>query len=96
MILMLTGKKRFISDIASVEGSKELFLTSNFSHHQITNELTHAMKTLSFSTLIFTSQPNLVIESGVYSALHTFCHYQITYTKLNRNIVCPPLFEILI
>ena len=36
--------------------------------------------------LIFTSQPNLVMESGVQSSLHPNCHYQITYAKFNLKI----------
>ena len=89
MVSMLSGK-RFINDITSVEGQKKIFLTSTFGHHLIINELTHAMKT-SFSILIVTSQPNLVIDSGIHFALHTSCHDQITYTKFNGNIVYPLL-----
>ena len=40
--------------------------------------------------LIFTNQPNLVIDSGVHPPLRTNCHHQILYCKLNLNIKFPP------
>ena len=43
--------------------------------------------------LIFTSQPNLVIESGVHSSLHANCHHQITYVKFKLNVIYPPPYE---
>ena len=36
--------------------------------------------------LIFTSQPNMVIESGVYSSLNSSCHHQIAFAKFNLKI----------
>ena len=35
---------------------------------------------------IFTSLPNLIIDSGVHSSLHPNCHYQIVYGKFNLKI----------
>ena len=46
--------------------------------------------------LIFTNQPNLVTESGVYPSLLLKCHYQIVFAKLNLNVEYPPLYERLI
>ena len=41
--------------------------------------------------LIFTDQPNLIIESGVSSSLHDQCHHQIVYGKLSvSNIALRP------
>ena len=41
--------------------------------------------------LIFTDQPNLIIESGVHPSLHEQCYYQIVYGKLPvSNIALPP------
>ena len=39
--------------------------------------------------LIFTSQPNLITESGVHSSLHSNCHHQIVLAKFNLHIVYP-------
>ena len=46
--------------------------------------------------LIFTNQPNLVIDSGVHPSIHTNCHDQIVYCKLNLNIKFPPSYESLV
>ena len=43
--------------------------------------------------LILTSQPDLVMESGVHSSLHPNCHHQITYAKFNLKIYYPPPYE---
>ena len=42
---------------------------------------------------MFTSQPNLVMESGVHSSVHSNCHHQITYAKFNLKIYYPPPYE---
>ena len=43
--------------------------------------------------LIFALQPNLVMESGIYSSLHSNCHHQIVFAKLNLSIFHPPPYE---
>ena len=43
--------------------------------------------------LIFTDQPNLVLESGTRSSLDSFCHHQITYCRFNFKIPPPPPFK---
>ena len=43
--------------------------------------------------MIFNSQPNLLRESGVHLSLHPSCHHQITFAKLNLDIVYPPPYE---
>ena len=40
--------------------------------------------------LIFTSQANLLIESGVHPFLHSNCHHQIIYSKFELQIFYPP------
>ena len=47
----------------------------------------------SYSNMIFTLQPNLVIESGVHSSLHPNSHHQITYSTFNLKIYYPPPYE---
>ena len=60
--------------------------------HQLISEPTHFMgDSKSCIDLIFTDQPNLVIESGVHQSLHEQCHHQIVYGKLSvSNIAKPP------
>ena len=42
---------------------------------------------------MFTSQPNLVMESGINSSLHKNCHHEIIYAKFNLKIYFPPPYE---
>ena len=58
------------NDSTDTEGSKIDILTSTFGFHQIINEATHILNNSSSCIdLIFTSQPNLVTESGVHSSV---------------------------
>ena len=84
----------FKGDKPSYEGSKIDAITSHFGLQQLINEPTHlVVDSSSFIDLIFTSQPNLVIESGVHSSLHPNCHHQVTYPKFNLKIHYPPPYE---
>ena len=50
-------------------------ITSTFRLQQIINEPTNIIGDFSSCVdLIFTSQPDLVMESGVHSSLHPNCH----------------------
>ena len=40
--------------------------------------------------LIFTSQPNLITESGVHPSLYPNSHHQIIFAKFNLEILFPP------
>ena len=46
--------------------------------------------------LIFTDQPNLIVDSGVQPSLHSICHHQVTYCKLNLSIEYPLPYERLV
>ena len=64
------------NDITSHEGSLIDAVTSYYGLHQLTQEPTHILNlSSSCIDLIFTSQPNLVMESGVHSSLHPNCHH---------------------
>ena len=83
------------NDINSYEGLKIDTITSQFGLEQLINEPTHlTANSSSCIDLIFTSQPNLVIESGVNSFLHPNRDHQIVFAKINLNICYPPLYEI--
>ena len=43
--------------------------------------------------LIFTSQPNLGVESGVHPSLHPKCHHQIAFAKFNLMISYPQSYS---
>ena len=84
----------FKGDKTTCEGSKIDGIAFTFGLQQIINELTHIIgDSSSCIDLIFTSQPSLVMESGVRSSLHPNCHHQITYAKFNLKIFYPPHYE---
>ena len=89
--LNIKSKNWYINDKTTTEGAKIKFVTSQFGLHQIINEPTHVLeKSSSCIDLIFTSQPNLVVDSGVHPSLHPNCHHQIVYAKFNLKIHFPP------
>ena len=69
-------------------------LTSHYGLKQIINQPAHILNNASSCIdLLFTSQPNFVMESGVHSSLHwNFCH-QITYARFNLKIYYPFPYE---
>ena len=82
------------NDITTYEGSKIDGATSKFGLQQIIKAPTHFIsESSSCIDLIFTTQPNLVMESGVYSLLHVNCHHHITFAKFNLKIHYPSPYE---
>ena len=54
---------------------------------QIIHEPTHMLGSSVFCIdLVFTSQENLVTNSGVNSSLHPNCHHQIVFSSFNLKI----------
>ena len=81
----------YANDNTNIGGSKIDILTASKDFNEIRDEPTHILNnSSSFIDLIFTTQPNLVIESGVHSSLHANCHHQLTYVKFNSNVIYPP------
>ena len=69
-------------------------ITKQYGLHQVIEEPTHILDNSSTCIdLIFTSQPNLIIESGVHPSLHPNCHHQIVYAKFNLLIHFPPPYS---
>ena len=63
-------------DINTTEGSKLLSLTSSNGFPQLINELTHIQTGgSSCIDLMFTDQPNLLVNSGIHASLHPNCHH---------------------
>ena len=80
--------------MTSYEGLNIDAATSQFGLQQLIYEPTHLTgNSSSCIDLIFTSQPNLAIESGVHSSLHSNCHHQIGFAKSNLNFFYPPPYE---
>ena len=71
-------------DKTSFEGSTIKCITSQFGLHQLINEPTYLLQNSSSCIdLIFTSQSDTVVESGVHPSLHPNCHHQIIIAKFN-------------
>ena len=69
-------------------------VTSNYGLHQLIQEPTHILNSLSSCIdLIFTSEPNLAMESGVLSSPHPNYHHQVVFAKFNLSILYPPPYE---
>ena len=65
-------------------------ITSQFRLHQVSNESTHILQNSSFHIdLIFTSQPNLSVESRTQPSLHPNCYYRVIYAKFNLELIYP-------
>ena len=58
---------------------------------QLIAEPTHVLENSSSCIdLMFTNQPNLIMDTGVHPSLHSKCHHQVIYVKLNLQIEYPP------
>ena len=80
------------NDKTTTEGSKIANLTFQYGPKQIINQPIHILNnSTSGIDLLFTSQPNLVMESAVYSSLHSNCHHQVIYARFNLIYYSPPL-----
>ena len=70
---------------------------SSLSLKGLISDPTHLLpNSLSCIDLIFTDQPNLVVQSGVHPSLHPNCHHQITFSRYNLNVEYPPPYERLV
>ena len=81
------------NDITRDEGRKIEAVTLQNSLHQEEHEQPHALINSSLSNnLIFNSQTNLLIYSGVHPSLHPHCHHPI-FGKFKLDIVFPLPYE---
>ena len=93
MIGEFTAKSRnwLSNDITTAEGAQLDYLTSLYGMKQVITEPTHLLENSSSCIdLIFSNQPNLIMDSEVDRTLHSKCHHQIIYVKLNLKIEYPP------
>ena len=91
------SKSWWNKDITSNEGSQIDSLATTYGLQQLISDPTHILPNSSTCIdLIFTDQPNLVVDSGVHPSLHTNCHHQITFCKFNLIIEYPPAYQRLV
>ena len=84
-------------DITTYEDANIDSLTTSHGLHQLISQPIHLLPTSSTCIdLIFTNQPNLVVNSGAHPSLHKSCHHQITFYKLNLKIEYAPPYERLV
>ena len=82
------------NDVISPESFMFDAVTSNYSLRQLIQEPTHILNSSSSCRyLIFTSEPNLVLENGVHSLLHSSCHHKIFFAKYNLAILYLPPYK---
>ena len=69
-------------------------MTSHYGLTQIINEPTHILEdSSSCIDLVFTSQPSMVLDSGVHFSLHPNSHCQIVFAKFNSKVFYPPPYK---
>ena len=89
--LIWKSKFWYCNDNITSQGKALENVKSQFGLHQVIKEPTHILhNSSSCIDLIFASQPNLIIESGVHPSLHPNCHHQLIYAKFNSQIYYPP------
>ena len=82
------------NDKTTYEDKKRESLTFQCGFKQVISDPTHIVETSSSCVdLIFTSQPNLVMNAGVHFSLHPNCHHQIIHAKFNLKIFYPPPYK---
>ena len=81
-------------DISNNEGVQIDSVTSTHGLEQLISEPTHILSdSSSCIDLIFTNQPNLVVDSGTHPSLHPNCHHQIIHCKINLQVEYPPHYQ---
>ena len=60
-------------------------------YSQIIDKPTHFTNSpSSFIDLIFTSNPSIIVDSGIEKSLFSSCHHDIIYGKINFRVPLPP------
>ena len=85
------SNNRCKAGITFLEGSKIDAIANIYGLDQLIQERTHILNSSpSCTDLNFASRPNSFMESGFQSSLHSNCHHQILFAKLNLSIFYPP------
>ena len=75
------------NDIDTIEGTRLESVISYYGLYQIINEPTHILpSSASCIDLIFTNQPNLVINSRVHPSPHQNCPHQLIFAQINLKV----------
>ena len=80
-----------LDEIATYKSSIIDSLSATHGLHQLIFQSTHPLQTSStFIDLIFTDQPNLVVNKGVHFSFPKSCFHQITFCELDLKTEYPP------
>ena len=82
-----TSSYWWCKDINTTVGLNLFSLMSSNGFSQLINKLIHIQINSSCIDLIFTNQPNLSMNAGVHSTLHSNCHRQIVHSGFNLFLV---------
>ena len=81
-------------DITTTEGIQLETTTTIYGLQQLIDEPTHIHKNSSSCIdLIFTNQPNLIVNRGTHPSLHENCQHQITFAKARLRAEYPPPYK---
>ena len=70
------SKSWWPEDVTSYEGIHIESLSTTHGLQQLTSDPTHLLpNSPSFTDLIFTNQPNLVVNNDIHSSVHAKCHH---------------------
>ena len=76
------------------EGARIDVITSQCRLEQLIHEWTHVIRErFPCIDLMFTFEPNLVVESGAHPSLHQNCYHQIVFARFNLKVVFQPPYE---
>ena len=91
------SKSWWVHDITNNEGTQTESISLLYGFSQLISESTSTLpNSSSCIKLIFTDQPNLVINSRIKPSLHENCLHQITYAKFNLQMIHPPSYQRLV
>ena len=81
-------------EITAIEGIQLKTTATNYGLQQLIDEPTHIRKnSSSYIDLIFTNQPNLIVNRGTHPSLHENCQHQITFAKATLRVEYPPPYK---
>ena len=81
-------------DKNSFTGYQLQLLTSKFDLSLNITQPNHILEvSSSCMDLLFTSQSNMVMDSGVHASLDPHCYQQIIFTKFDSKVFYPPPYE---
>ena len=82
-------------DIATLHGTQIDSLTTTHGFKHLIFDATHILpESSSCIDLIFTDQPNYVIDCGTHPSFHPNCHHQITFCKFEySHFEYPPPYQ---